>query len=252
MCTLSWCTNTDGYGLVFNRDERKRRRRASPPALKCGPEGVRYLSPTDPESGGSWIVANQYGLTVCLLNAYHGVSFCPPDRTHSRGNIPLFFSDCRNLPEAEKRVGRLPFRHYPGFSLVIFDRWRPPVQYGWDTCTLRRVSPSMPLTSSSYRAEEVCQNRRRLFAKHAPKTLQQLLEFHCSHEGPGTSHAPCMHREDAQTVSQCVVETHRTHTSFRYADSSPCCTALASPLKLRHAPEQTAAEQLENKKWSKS
>ena len=60
MCTLSWLTTEAGYSVFCNRDERKTRPVAVPPAiLRTG--GVAYIAPIDPEGGGSWIAVNEQG-----------------------------------------------------------------------------------------------------------------------------------------------------------------------------------------------
>ncbi|MDT8321298.1 MAG: NRDE family protein [Xanthomonadales bacterium] len=69
MCTLSWKPQAGGYVLRFNRDERRERSPAAPPAaLQRG--GMRFLAPRDGAAGGSWLLVNAAGLSIGLLNHY--------------------------------------------------------------------------------------------------------------------------------------------------------------------------------------
>ncbi|MDM3871613.1 NRDE family protein [Porticoccus sp. W117] len=246
MCTLSWIQHQDSYSLVFNRDELNSRQRALPPALKTADDGSLYLSPTDTDAGGSWLQVNEHGLTACLLN-YYAADRAPSDDVHSRGEIVLMLTGCRSIAEAEVIVKQLNTSHYRGFDLVLMEANQRPVQYRWDAVSLTRHLPEIPLTSSSYRTQEVCDYRRELFLRSAPRNLQQLLAFHDCHDAeasahlppPSPAHAPCMHRADAKTVSQCVVEVNPNQVSIRYADGSPCRNPLSAPLQLDRASAET-------------
>jgi len=73
MCTLTWRRGSkETVEVFFNRDEKKTRSRAEPPGERFDANGVRYLSPLDPESGGTWMLVNERGLVVCLLNRCSG------------------------------------------------------------------------------------------------------------------------------------------------------------------------------------
>src|ERR1041384_8245608 len=67
VCTVSWVHQPGGYHLLCNRDEKRTRGAAfAPQVLERG--GVRYIAPIDSECGGTWLSANEFGLSVCLLN----------------------------------------------------------------------------------------------------------------------------------------------------------------------------------------
>ena len=249
MCTLSWIQHQDSYSLVFNRDELNSRQRALPPTLRTDSQGNRFISPTDTDAGGSWLQVNEHGLTACLLNFY-AADKAPSKDVHSRGEIVLMLTACQTITEAERIIQQLDTSHYRGFDLVLLEANQKPVQYRWDAVSLSRHTPEIPLTSSSYRTQEVCDYRRELFRRSAPKNLQQLLAFHDCHDAEASAHlpppspayAPCMHRKDAKTVSQCVVEVDPHNVSMRYADGSPCLAQLSSPLLLScsDAPEDSS------------
>ena len=69
MCTVTWRTRADGYDLFFNRDEHRARSTAQGPQTHSRP-GARVIAPVDPDGGGTWLAANEHGLSHCLLNYY--------------------------------------------------------------------------------------------------------------------------------------------------------------------------------------
>ena len=75
MCTVSWRVSREGYDLFFNRDELNTRAPEVAPAIGQS-EGVAFLAPRDGTSGGTWLLANDRGLTLGLLNDY-GASWRP-------------------------------------------------------------------------------------------------------------------------------------------------------------------------------
>ena len=242
MCTLSWLPDKDGYSLIFNRDELNSRQRALPPTHKKSYSGTHFLSPTDTDAGGSWLMVNEHGLTACLINFYPADKAASED-IRSRGEIVLKLIDCQSIVAAERIVETMDNSHYKGFDLVLFDRRGVPLQYRWDSNTLMRKTPAASMTSSSYRISKVCRYRHDLFLHTAPKNLQQLLALHKCHNptdipAPTSAYPFCMHREDAKTVSQCVVAVNSEQVSIRYADGSPCSSPLSPPLTLQSAQQQ--------------
>jgi Transport and Golgi organisation 2 len=58
-----------GFRLVCNRDEQRDRADAQSPRWRELSGGMnRAIWPADGEAGGTWIAADQHGLTLCLLN----------------------------------------------------------------------------------------------------------------------------------------------------------------------------------------
>ena len=73
MCTVSWVHQPGGYHLLSNRDEKRTRGTASAPAL-VERGGVRFIAPIDADFGGTWIAANEFGISLCLLNGDPGTA----------------------------------------------------------------------------------------------------------------------------------------------------------------------------------
>ena len=244
MCTLTWIFNEDceGYSLFFNRDELKTRQRAIPPHLKQTEHGIHFLAPTDTDAGGTWIAVNQYGLTVCLLNNYEAAE---PEtgELRSRGEIVLALAGCETPDAAEQVLMAMDLSCYRGFSVVLLQA--DARQFSWDVTTLRELSPQLPITSSSYHSTEVCSTRKAYFdslRQQGPMDIDALERFHRSHinddlstiDGkPVYANSVCMHRDNAQTVSQCFVQVNPNQVSIAYSDGSPCETVSGPPQVLQ-------------------
>lgn len=241
MCTLTWLFNSDnsGYSLLFNRDELKTRKRAIPPQLNQHPNGVTYISPIDADAGGTWLMVNEFGLTVCLLNDYSA-----PEPTanaiKSRGEVVAALAACESIAEVSERLSMMKLSCYKGFEIVAFQNevqhWR------WNTFKLVQLDAIMPITSSSYETERVQRIRSEFFQglKNTDQ-LSTLMHFHGCHiddelhevdSKPIAAHSVCMHRSYAETVSQCLVQVNTSQISVVYTDGSPCQTSAGKPLIL--------------------
>src|SRR5690242_15248032 len=102
MCTVSWLYDGDGYQLLCNRDERRSRSRATGPRVHQR-NGVRYVAPLDGNFGGTWILTNELGVSLCLLNGANvgGGDIYPRfDSRRSRGLLLVDLVSSRSALEA--------------------------------------------------------------------------------------------------------------------------------------------------------
>jgi len=237
MCTLTWQFNETkaGYYLVFNRDELKTRQKAVPPEIQQGDDGITFIAPIDADAGGTWIAVNQFGLTVCLLNYYQAKEPTAKQSLISRGKVVQQLAESHTVEDASNMLKTMDFSQYRGFELVLIQERL--CTYRWDTETLQSVKAEMPMTSSSEAADQVCDFRKILFDQyHCKDSLQNLLEYHASHALPdhqeqtenGGQFSVCMHRENANTVSQTIVQVNDQEISMAYIDGSPCCTTSST------------------------
>ncbi|MEM8962702.1 MAG: NRDE family protein [Acidobacteriota bacterium] len=237
MCTVSWlATDAGGYELFFNRDEQHTRQRAAAPSVH-EQDGVRFLAPIDTDAGGTWLLVNEHGVTMCLLNRYPPAAPQPVDQ-RSRGLLLLELASAPRAAEVFARLSAVELRRYRPFTLLALDRSEPAQRAWWDGRRLS-VSPSpspVPLFSSSKRADEVAASRQALWrdtvlAAGGPDRARQLA-YHRSREPERGALSPCMHRDDAATVSFSWVRVDAETVSISYADGAPCDVELAPPLTL--------------------
>ncbi len=224
----------EGFELFFNRDEAITRL-PEEPARSFVTEGVRVLAPFDGESGGTWIIVNEFGLCVTLLNAY--VSGPERAKYTTRGRVPLTLGACRSQQLAGDALAALELEMFRPFHLALVapgvDAWL----YTWDGEQLTRQDAEalMPLASSGA-DHEVARTRRR---KHladlsagAPPSADTLARFHASHEDGPSPWSPCMHAQAAETRSLCRVAVDATSVRLTHTPGAPCRTAPGDLLGL--------------------
>jgi len=248
VCTLTWHDTLDGYEVFFNRDERRARKPAVPPAVRRRGD-TRILSPLDGDCGGTWIAVNEHGLTVCLLNGFPAQSpdTAAGDGYTSRGSIPLTAIECASSAEVARTLRACSLDCFRPFVLVAFEPGGVGLTARWSGATLEidhGRPPLRPLVSSSFFTEEVRSSRIAVFEslqrERAGDTPTELhLAFHRSHRPERGPHSPCMHRADASTVSFSHIEVGGAEVRFRYTASSPCRGLPEAPVVL---PTRSAGE----------
>lgn len=218
MCTVTWVHEGDGYQLLSNRDERRSRAAALGPRVR-EQDGVRFVAPVDGEFGGTWIGANELGVSLCLLNGAGGCG------VRSRGLLVADLLSAPSLTETAERFRRLDLSLYAPFTLLVLAPGRDTVfEWSGRVRNERRAEP--PLASSSLDPAGVRARRRAEFREHAGP----LEAFHASHASGPSAYSPCMHRADAETVSFTRVSVTRSQIELFYTPAAPC----------RRVPGQTA------------
>ncbi len=235
MCTMTWFVSDTGYELFFNRDERISRSRAALPSEQTL-NGVKYLSPTDTDAGGTWISANEYGFTVCLLNHYQFQQIETYKNWISRGEIVRDFSNVSNLYTSERLFQSMELKDYRAFRMFIIAPDGNNRLMVWDGHKARiEVNVTKPKSSSSVDAKHVKKLRKDLFENlnlSQSKDIDSYRNYHASHLPSRSKDSVCMHREDANTVSFSHVSVSSNKVSFRYADGAPCESVLGEPICL--------------------
>ena len=206
--------------VVCNRDERLSRAPALPPSMwKAG--GRRALMPIDPESGGTWIAANDAGLVFVLLNANDGIP-AGSQALVSRGTIIPSLVGCDRLPHALWMAQRLPVDRFAPFRLLMLDRdqvidcWP-----GEDGLHHRRraLRGAMLRTSSGLGDAVVAAPRRDLFRRMitSARDGQAAQDRYHRHQWPDRQAiSVSMRRSDAATVSRTVVEVRAGSVRMDY------------------------------------
>lgn len=235
MCTMTWVVKDGGYELFFNRDERVSRRRAELPSIQKVDE-VQYLSPTDADAGGTWIAANQFGVTVCLLNHYEFEQIATYKQWTSRGEIVRSFATTEDLSVVEQQFQQLELGDYRAFRMFVIDRAGNNRLCVWDGHQARiEVDVATPKSSSSVDAKHVKSRRKQLFSDldlNSSKDSAQFVKYHSSHMPSKSMDSVCMHRDDANTVSFSHVKVSADSVEFAYADGAPCKAPLGKPLRI--------------------
>lgn len=208
MCTVSWSRTRDGYELFFNRDELNTRAPEQPPAL-AALEGMHFLAPRDGDHGGTWLLVNEWGVTICLLNDY-ACAWRPATDVprYSRGHLVLACAGATDHAGVFAAVSRAPLSRTPAFHLVVLTPDEGPLVLHWNGTQLARVaSPRFGpvFTSSSYATAEVVALRTLRFGSFvrtpAAPHVDELAAYHHQHVRGGGAHSVLMRRTDAATRS---------------------------------------------------
>ena len=225
MCTVSVVPTERGFRLACNRDEGLARPRALAPRIHRS-AGHRALWPCDPQSGGTWIGANDDGLAMVLLNRSSGPGVLRPS-TLSRGVLIPDLLRASRLDEAIRRAWtRLQPRDGPDrfepFTLVMIQRDRIAIvehHAGMTAITQHQLDRPLMFTSSSLGDGIVDPPRRRLFTRFLQARRDPLdaqARFH-RHRWPNRPQVSVrMSRGDAATVSHTVVDVSRRAIAVRY------------------------------------
>ena len=212
MCTVTWLHEHGGFHLFSSRDEKHSRRPAEPPGI-FETRGVRWIAPIDPDQGGSWISANEFGLALCLLNGNGGHGRI------SRGHLIRELAVASDQREIAARLEKTDLSAYAPFALAILERGASAMLFDWNGCALASLANAdgqLPLASSSVDASAARRARAELFETLQPRPVADLVNFHSSHLPEPGPLSPCMHRAEASTVSfthvhvaaQCVRMTY--------------------------------------------
>ncbi|MFL0809706.1 MAG: NRDE family protein [Agarilytica sp.] len=238
MCTISWLVSDTGYQIFFNRDERKTRAQALPPAV-IQENGVNSIMPIDPVGQGSWCAVNEHGISFALLNYYQGR--LPKGHLRSRGQVVRQCASYNNLAEAKDFVRSLNHQKYPPYSLLCFCPKALSTQISmlrWNGRELIECEQVSPLISSAVKYDEVFASRINVYKSLVgnkaaqARTQDDHFSLHASHIPEKSSKSICMHREEAQTVSFSQVSVNTTDIEFLYADGPPCQAPLVKVASL--------------------
>ncbi len=218
------------YRMACNRDESPARPPAEPPTIERFGRRQAIL-PRDPSGGGTWIAANDAGLTLTLLN--HNL---PPDRApapqpgwHSRGAIIPLLLGCDSAAAALAALDLFQPGDTAPFRLVMLDGRQRGLAVS-DGRTLHRTctqsSEPIVFASSGLGDERVAEPRETLFARQVagldPAAHPAAQDAFHRHSWPDARHlSVCMWRPDARTVSCTIVAVTGERVTLRYLPVPP-------------------------------
>lgn len=240
MCTASWLTQDARLHLFFNRDELTTREPALPPEERSH-RGTRYVAPTDPRGGGTWIAAavqeGGRGAAFALLNKSGGTA---PAAPLSRGRLIPELLAWRGPVEVEAALRASALERYAPFRLLAL--WRAPaaaVALDWDGATLgaQLLDPGLGLLASSGLGDERAFERRGALWRRRRDAApawgpDDHRAFHREHAPRRGAWSVCVHRRDAASVSYTEIELGAEGAALRYFAGSPCTATRAVERRL--------------------
>lgn len=206
--------------VACNRDERISRAAALPPCIRAAGDR-RAIYPLDPESDGTWIAATDARLVFVLLNA-NPVGAAATAEGESRGRLIPSLLAASSVSDALGAVLDSPARRYRPFRLLMMDGYQLAECWKHDGRVRHRrthLHGALMRTSSSLGDAVVETPRRALFRQFFrnpsnPVAAQDAFHDHC---WPGQEAVSVrMRRDNARTVSQCVVELSASFATMTY------------------------------------
>ncbi len=228
---------------MFNRDEQWSRKAALLPRLHVR-NGARLIAPVDADAGGTWIGVNAFGLSIALLNRYQDAVAVKPDPARpfiSRGQLVRNLLDSRATGEVHSRIDSLELGRFQPFTLLTIETGMPALLIEWSGSQLivdEDADAQMPLASSSYETESAIAYRKALLLRIAGAELsvEALRAFHGTQEPGRAAYGPCMHRDDAHTVSFSWIKVRPDRITFEYTAGSPCEASAVPPFAVSITP----------------
>lgn len=220
MCTVIFFPSADKQVFVSLRDEDPRRSRAYAPERHTrGP--LSWICPLDPEGGGTWFAANQFGSVVILLNGGFEKHQRQPGYARSRG---LIVTDLVASDGILLEWSLLSLERIEPFTLVVWEE-RQLYQLVWDGQHRHRkkLDAQQPqIWSSSTLYDGVARDRRKNRFLHwvGSRTVinpQQLLDFFEMDREPENGFL-INRKEAVQTLSYTFLEWQPGEITFRYED----------------------------------
>lgn len=243
MCTVVWTETKQGYELFFNRDEKRTRPSALPPA-RAQINGVKFIAPRDPKGGGTWLGINEYGVTACILNYYHGEEPPPIANPVSRGLLLNGLLGAQTSEYVTATLSAQTLETYRPFIVLALDTLHAPQAVAWNGTNLQDMSSRLapPLSTSSFETSTVIDNRMAVYGRmiRGVPSTEALLAYHRSHEPEKGPYSVCMHRPDACTVSFTHVKVTMHIARMAYYDTPPCCMDKAHIAVLERHPQEDA------------
>lgn len=241
MCTLSWVPLPQGYALAMNRDERRTRAPARPPALIQA--GVPVLCPADAEAGGTWLAVNAQGHALALLNRYEDAPHDEKTEFVSRGLLVLELAGVPGPAALAAALEQRPLTRYRPFTLASLAPDAAPRLFVWNQRELesREVTEPGLLQASSGVAQAAAERERGTCLREAAAragglTPEVLAGLHRSHLPERGALSICMHRPDAVTVSFSLITVGPDLATFRYLAGAPCEDPPVTELRLPRTP----------------
>jgi len=233
MCTVSVIKLSGLLRLVSNRDERRSRPTALPPAVSHAGD-LRIIAPTDPASQGTWIACSEIGLAIALLNVN------PPDADarvppRSRGTIIPALIGSRALDEVAERAHAIAHSDYAPYRLVAIHAGEGDVLEAVPmSSVIRRWPLDAPrmFTSSGLGDHHVEGPRRQVFEETVlagdPADWRERQDRFHAHRWPDRQSVSVhMARADAWTVSRTAIEVDDARIVMSYA-AEPDWTAVVT------------------------
>ena len=241
MCTLTLVTGNDTYLMAMNRDEKIARGTGSPAEIHEF-DDARAIYPADGD-GGTWFAANEYGISLALLNWNDVARPGTDDKTRSRGRVIPSIIDSRSLSDLHAVFDVSNFKGMMPFRLVgVFPSEQEIWEWRWDSKQLGFQAHVWELRHwfSSSLSDDQAENLRGTICRNAEhesdaSSVPWLRRLHASHGGGPGPFSLCVHREDVKTLSYSEIMVTPRRVQMGHFRGSPCTMAQIHSIEIERA-----------------
>jgi uncharacterized protein with NRDE domain len=222
MCTVTYIPTNDKYFISSNRDERKSRSRAIPPAV-YEINQKKLIFPKDGDAGGSWIALHENGNAAVLLNGAFEKHVAMSPYRKSRGKI--FLTIIGNEGPA-RYFHQLDLDQIEPFTLVLLEK-DSLYEFRWDgkdkhARQLKKHRPYIWSSATLYE-KSIVEKREQWFAsflnRNPQPTQKDIVAFHQFTGDGDTKNDLLMEREGVYaTVSITSMLLTADRGSMKYLD----------------------------------
>lgn len=189
---------------------------------------MKWIGPVDGDHGGTWILVNECGITMGLMNGLFRER-AGPEEPRSRGLLVRELAETETIADLEKKIAAMdpsPYRPFRFFALapeeaLLLVEWN-----GQLLQTRRDPAAQPPIISSSFDESEVGRRRRadyeRIVMGKENPPVDLLQTYHRSHFPSPSAYSVCMHREEASTQSLTRVDVTAEEARMLYHAGPPC------------------------------
>ncbi len=242
MCTLSVITRDNGYLLAMNRDEKIARGAGEGPEIQ-DLNGTTAIYPSD-GAGGTWIAANEYGISLALLN-WNDIVRRPLDisKARSRGEIIPALGSSSRMAELHAAFGVLDLERTLPFRLIgVFASEKAIGEWHWGSLQLTfhaQAWHSRHWFSSSL-SDKQAESLRGTTCRDAQHesdagSVPWLRRLHASHAGGPGPFSLCVHRKDVKTLSYSEIMVTSGQVQMGHFRGSTCTMAQIRPIEIERA-----------------
>ena len=222
MCTVTFIPLPDRIFITHNRDEKKVRSRALPPA-SFQVNGYTLLFPKDGQAGGSWIGVNENGHSAVLLNGAFEKHDPAPPYHKSRG---LVFLDILASPDLLLAFQNIRLENIEPFTIILWNGEKL-AECRWDALQkhvrMLDAAKNHVWSSSTLYADEIVSKRNELYSAwqslHPLPSADDIIRFHFSEGDEDTKNGLRLNRNNLMlTVSITQVELTPASCKMKYYD----------------------------------
>ncbi|WP_159024094.1 NRDE family protein [Formosa sp. L2A11] len=219
MCTVTYIPQPDGFVLTSNRDEKTKRPTLAPEVYTIN--NTRAVFPKDKQAGGTWIVGNEKGTCIVLLNGAFENHEKKENYRKSRGAILL---EILAAEDVLNYFSEIDLTNIEPFTLIVA-KHNMLTELKWDSRHKYRINHevSVPFiwSSATLYNREQRDLRKQWFKDFIQKENKiddvSILKFHNHTQPTNSEYGLVINRDDILTtvsISQLIFKNNTIKMTY--------------------------------------